>query len=396
MPNPIQLMWYINPHDGPFPWSPDGAYRPDLMRSREIAVQIDRDGYFGTLVVGKNPLIETTTWIPLTQTLRFLIPIYPGVIPVGFFAHQAQLFDSISGGRLLINQVNGTDQVVRHYGVDVPSDERYALSVEYWSAFKRLYAGDTTPFSGKYIHYGPPPVSKNTIAVPGLHLQDPHTPVWGSGTSPAGIRQAGAVLDVYLCYLHRPDRLAAQIAAARAAAAEHGRTIAAGILCNIIVRETEAEAWAHAQWVLEKTGAAQMVRMIDGRLKTGRYQPHLGSREAAGFDSLASDDPRQQARIEALRAGAVPDARLLESAPNIWTGPNPWGALDLLDLGWGGYFVGSAENVAARMREIQETAGVDTFILAGWPSKEEAKRVAQLLMPLLELHNERPRLRVAA
>jgi alkanesulfonate monooxygenase len=392
----MQVMWYINPHDGPYPWHPGGQYTPDLMRSREIAVQIDRDGYFGTLVVGKNPLIETSTWIPVTKNLRFLIPIYPGVIPVGFFAHQAQLFDSLSHGRLLINQVNGTDQVVRHYGVEVSSDDRYELSVEYWSAFKRLYAGDTTPFKGKYISYGPPPASKNTIAVPGLHLQDPHTPVWGSGTSPAGILQAGAVLDTYLCYLHRPEGLSGQINAARAAAAEKGRTLEAGVLCNIIVRDTEEEAWAHAQWVLEKTGAAQMVQQIEGRLRTGRFQPHSGSREAAPFDSLKSDDPRRQSNIDALRAGRLPDVRALESYPNIWSGPNPWGAVDILDLGWGGYFVGSARNVAARMRELQEVVGFDTFILAGWPSKEEAKRVAQTLMPLLDLDNSKPVLRVAA
>src|SRR5436190_2331131 len=216
MPNPMQLMWYINPLDGPLPWTPEGAFKPDLLRSREIAVQIDRDGYFGTLVVGKNPLVETSTWIPVTERLRFLIPIYPGVVPVAFFAQQAQLFDSLSRGRLLINQVNGTDQVLSRFGVDVPSDERYDVSIEYWQAFKRLYAGNLEAFEGKYIKYGPAPVSRNTMAVPGLHLQDPHTPVWGSGTSPDGIRHAGAVLDVYLSYLHRPDRLGAQMKAAHA------------------------------------------------------------------------------------------------------------------------------------------------------------------------------------
>ena len=396
MSNPVQLMWYINPHDGPFPWKPEGRYQPDLMRSREIAVQIDRDGYFGTLVVGKNPLLETATWIPLTEQLRFLIPIYPGPIPVGLLAQQAQLFDSLSRGRLLMNQVNGTDQILAHYGIDVPSDERYDLSVEYWTAFKKLYAGDMEPFAGKYINYGPALPSRNTMLVPGLHLQDPHTPVWGSGTSPAGIRHAGAVLDTYLCYLHRPDRLAAQIAAVRAAAQDHGRTVRAGILCNIIVRETEEEAWAHAQWLLEMTGPEQMVAQIEARLKTGRYNPHSGSREAAAFDSLRSDDPQLQHRIDALRAGRLPDLRSLESSPNIWSGPNGWGAVDILDQGWGGYFVGSAGNVAARMQEIQRDLGIDTFILAGWPSKEESARVARILMPLLNLDKTEPRLRVAA
>lgn len=396
MPRPMQLMWYINPHDGPYPWNPAGAFKPDLMRSREVAVQIDRDGYFGTLVVGKNPLVETATWIPVTQQLRFLIPIYPGAIPAALFAQQAQLFDSLSGGRLLINQVNGTDQILTHYGVDVPSDQRYDLSIEYWRAFKRLYAGESEPFKGEYIHYGPPPTSRTTIAIPGLHLQDPHTPIWGSGSSPDGIRHAGAVLDVYLSYLHRPDRLAAQMKAARESAASHSRTLSCGILCNIIVRDTEEEAWAHARWVLEKTSAPHLKQMVERRLKTGRFNLHTGSRDAQAFDTLKSDDPRQQACIDALREGRVPDVRTLESHPNVWSGPNPWGSVDLLDQGWGGYFVGSAKNVAERMREIQEMAGIDTFIMAGWPSKEEAKRVAEILMPLLDLNHAGPRLREAA
>ena len=148
--------------------------------------------------------------------------------------------------------------------------------------------------------------------------------------------------------------------------------------------------------MLERTGPKQMVQLIEGRLKTGRYNPHSGSREKQGFDTLKSDDPRQQSVIEALRAGRTPDLHALESYPNIWSGPNFWGAVDVLDQGWGGYFVGSAKNVAERMREIQETIGIDTFILAGWPSKEEAKRVAEILMPLLDLNHAGPRLRQAA
>ncbi|MFX7002362.1 LLM class flavin-dependent oxidoreductase, partial [Acinetobacter baumannii] len=46
--------------------------------------------------------------------------------------------------------------------------------------------------------------------------------------------------------------------------------------------------------------------------------------------------------------------------------------------------VGSAENVAARIREFQ-AQGVGAFILSGWPLIEEAHRVADLLFPLLDL-----------
>jgi alkanesulfonate monooxygenase len=169
----------------------------------------------------------------------------------------------------------------------------------------------------------------------------------------------------------------------------------AGILCNIIVRKTEAEAWAHAQRLLEITGAAHLKRMVEMRLRSGRYNPGLGTRETMLFDQLESKDPRLQARLDALKAGRIPDVRSLECAPNIWSGPNSWGALDVLDQGWGGYLVGSAENVAARMRELQEKQGIDAFILAGWPSLEESRRCAELLFPLLELDREPPKLRLA-
>lgn len=393
MAQPMQVMWYINPNDGPYPWSPEGQYTPDLMRSRAIAVALDQAGFYGSLVVGRNPLIETASWIPLTNHLRFLVPIYPGATPPALMVQQAKLFDSISGGRLLINQVNGTDQILAHYGVDVPSDDRYELSAEYWTIFKKLYAEEIGGYEGKHFRFGPPPVIRAAPAGGGIFVQDPHTPVWGSGSSPDGIRHAGEVLDVYLSYIYRPDRHAAQIAAARAEAAKYGRTLRAGMLANIIVRKTDAEAWAHAQWMLEKTGAQQIVRQIEARLKAGRYDVARGTREATGFDALSSDDPAIQSRIETFRAGRLPDVRDLEAYPNVWSGPNPWGALDIFDQGWGGYLVGSAESVAERMRDLQEKLGLDTFILAGWPSMDESQRVAELLLPLLELDREPPKLR---
>ena len=292
MANPMRLMWYINPNDGPFPWSPNGQYLPDLNRSRAIAVTLDRLGFYGALVVGRNPLVETASWVPLTRQMRFLIPIHPGATPPALLVQQAKLFDSISGGRLLMNQVNGTDQIMAHYGIDVPSNERYALSAEYWTLFKKLYAEEITgAYDGKYFKFAAPPMVRAPLASGGIFVQDPHTPVWGSGSSPDGIRHAGEVLDVYLTYLYRPDRLGPQLDEVRAAAATHGRTPGFGLLCNIILRDTDEEAWAHAQWVLDQTGPAQIVRQIEARLKTGRYNPATGSREAAGFASLTSDDP---------------------------------------------------------------------------------------------------------
>ncbi|PWB82409.1 MAG: LLM class flavin-dependent oxidoreductase [Methylocystaceae bacterium] len=391
MANPLKILWYINPRDGAYPWNPDGGHvEYDPQRIRDIAIAADKAGFYGALTVGKNPFIEIGSFIPVTQNLRYLIPVYPGQYNPAALVSLAQSFDELSGGRLLFNQVNGTDFILPQFGIDVPSDERYKLSAEYWTVFKKLYAGEIGGYEGKYFRFGPPPPPRGWLEDRKVLVQDPHTPVWGSDASPAGIEHAGQVLDTYLTYLHRPDRLGAQIDAARKVAAEHGRSLPAGTLANIIVRETEEEAWDYALQLLEKTGVQNIIRQIENRLSLGRYNVALSSRKIPTFNDLNSEDPIIQRRLDALRSGKLPDVRDLESHPNIWSGPNGWGALDILDQGWGGYFVGSAENVAARIKELQANQGIDAFILAGWPLLTEAQRVADLLFPLLDLDQSRP------
>ncbi|CAN7319748.1 LLM class flavin-dependent oxidoreductase [Caballeronia sp. LjRoot34] len=389
MANPMQILWYLRHNDGPYPWKPEGAFEPDHNRVVHLAKTVDRLGFYGALTVGESPFIETATLVPLTERMRFLIPIYPGVYPPALLVKQAQTFDELSGGRLLFNQVNGTDSILPQFGIYESGAGRYKISAEYWKVFKQLYAGEIAEYDGKFFKFGAPPHARTLTEGKPRLVQYPHTPVWGSGASPGGIRHAGEVLDTYLTYLHDPAKLGRQIAAAREVAASFGRTLRAGTLANIIVRETEEEAWDHARWLLEQTGAETIVKQIDARLRHREF-------DAGGFAGLQSDDPLIQRRIDALRAGRLPDVRELESAPNIWSGPASWSAVDILDKGWGAYLVGSAENVAARMKALQRDIGIDVFILAGWPLTEEAERIASLLLPLLELDTSLPDLRPTA
>jgi alkanesulfonate monooxygenase len=61
-----------------------------------------------------------------------------------------------------------------------------------------------------------------------------------------------------------------------------------------------------------------------------------------------------------------------------------WAGVGLIRGGAGTALVGSAENLAARMTEYAD-AGIETFVLSGYPHLEEAYRVAELLFPLLPL-----------
>lgn len=64
-----------------------------------------------------------------------------------------------------------------------------------------------------------------------------------------------------------------------------------------------------------------------------------------------------------------------------WAAAEP--PFDIAGKGTGTYFVGSAENVAAAMRSVADKAGIDIWILSGWPLANEAEETAELLLPLL-------------
>ncbi len=106
-----------------------------------------------------------------------------------------------------------------------------------------------------------------------------------------------------------------------------------------------------------------------------------------GLDEITSPDPQVQGRIDALRAGRIPGRDLLEFAPSMAAGLTTWTAaeppFDIAGKDTGTYFVGSAENVARAMNTVAAQAGIDIWILSGWPLAAEAEIDADLLLPLL-------------
>jgi alkanesulfonate monooxygenase len=90
----------------------------------------------------------------------------------------------------------------------------------------------------------------------------------------------------------------------------------------------------------------------------------------AGF--AASESVGQQ-RMARLHRG---------SRDNLRIGRNLWAGVGLVRGGAGTAFVGSPENLAQALAEYRD-AGVETFILSGYPHLEEAYRTADLLFPVL-------------
>jgi alkanesulfonate monooxygenase len=185
-------------------------------------------------------------------------------------------------------------------------------------------------------------------------VQRPYPPLWFGGSSDAGIEVAARHVETYLTWGEPPAQVAEKVAAVRAAAARKGRRLTFGIRLHVIVRETNAEAWAAAD---------DLIRHLDDETV------------AAAQKIFARMDSEGQRRMSALHGGR---RDRLEISPSLWAG------VGLVRGGAGTALVGDPETVATRMREYQE-AGVDTFIMSGYPHLEEAYRFAELVFPRLAL-----------
>ena len=96
----------------------------------QIAQAADELGYFGVLLpTGRScedSWVIASAMVPLTERLRFLVAVRPGLQEPAMAARMAATLDRLSNGRLLINVVTGGDPVeLKGDGVFLDHDERY-------------------------------------------------------------------------------------------------------------------------------------------------------------------------------------------------------------------------------------------------------------------------------
>lgn len=370
----IQVLWYLTAPDGPVPWEADGRWDTGFDHLQQLAVTIDKLGYYGALLATGGDEVNTlaASVLAATRRMKFVAAVHPGLIAPAKLAQIAQTLDRFSQGRLIYNVVNGNDHVLPSLGFHIPHDERYRFSFEYWDSFRKLYAGDTQGYQGEYIKIAPRPPANIQPARGAARQYQSAIPLWGAGTSAPGVEHSARLLDVYLSFADKPHLLGEKFKRVGAEAAKHGRQLTFGTRLQVIVRETEEEAWEYAQYLVDRTSVQYARESIIRQLPPGET-----------FESYVADNPQVQRNLENIRKGHLSKARDYEIYPNIWTGPALHGFNVLGPLA-GTTLVGSAENVAARIREFA-SHGTQAFILSGWPLIEEAHRFADLVFPLLDL-----------
>jgi alkanesulfonate monooxygenase len=347
------VLWFIPTHgDGRYLGTSVGARQTDLRYMRQIAEAADSLGYYGVLLpTGRScedSWVVASALAPLTERLRFLVAVRPGLQSPTLAARMTATLDHVSGGRLLINVVTGGDPVENAGdGIFLSHDERYEVTREFLSVYTGLLAGRAVDFHGKHIR-----IEDGRLLFP--PLQQPRPPLYFGGSSPAAAAVAAETIDKYLTWGEPPPDVAAKIAGVAALARESGRHVSFGIRLHVIVRETSEEAWK---------AAGDLIRHVSDET-IARSQAIFARMDSVG-----------QHRMSQLHGGRRDK---LEISPNLWAG------VGLVRGGAGTALVGDPPTVAARMKEYM-ALGIDTFILSGYPHLEEAWRFAELVFPLLPL-----------
>jgi len=345
------FFWFLPTHgDGRYLGSAHGGRVVDLAYLKQLAIAADCLGYEGVLIPTgascEDSWLVAAALVPMTARLRFLVAVRPGLQPPTLAARMTATLDRLSDGRALINVVAGGDPVEnRGDGIFLAPADRYALTREFLTVYRRLLRGERVDFRGAHVR-----VEGAELTFPPVQPGGP--PLYFGGSSAEAVEVAGDLVDSYLSWGEKPGDVSHKFAAVRARGDQAGRSLTYGVRLHVIVRETEAEAWREADRLIE--------RLDDSAI-------------AAASSILSRLDSAGQQRMSALHGFSRDKLRI---------GPHLWAGVGLVRGGAGTALVGNPEQVAGALRDYM-AVGADRFILSGYPHLEEAHRFAELVMPLM-------------
>jgi alkanesulfonate monooxygenase len=334
----------------------------------QVSQAAEINGFEGVLMVGRPRLrrawIVATALAQRTKFLKFIVAFQPFHVPPSYAVLMGAAFQRVTGGRLMWNIINGSNEALQHaYGDWTSHDDRYRRADEYLTVVKGLW--NDPPFSFAGHHYK---IEQGGLRGP--HRQAPLPPICTVGSSGGGKELAVRHADIYLVRGENPNATGDVIAEIRELAAHAGRTLRFGMSVDTIARRTDAEAFAEARRIYDD-GVANGA--VDNAKKMSRLSSSIGQQRQF---KLQSDGDHGYDR--------------LFSYPNVWNG------YGYVGIPPGTALVGSFENVADRIVEFHD-AGVDMFILSGYPHLEESYRIGENVVPLvLQRLSERRRLVDAA
>lgn len=316
----------------------------------QVAKAAELAGFEGALLpTGPEPWIAAAALARETRRIKFLVAFQATWTLPAYAAQQAAILQNLSHGRLEWNIITGGNPASQRANGDfLEHDKRYQRTGEFLDIIEGLWRNEQFSYQGDIYQL------ENGALPPGLkHERKPS--IYFSGFSDAALDVAARHADVYLNWAEPVDKLKPHLDRVRELADKQGRQVRFGIRIDLFARETEDAAWRELR---------QQYERIDTR--TSAAIKHF----ASGSDSVGA--ARQSAYHQHL-----------ECFDDLILGPNLWAGFGKAKPGPTVGLVGSHENVAERLAEYRD-AGFSTFILAGNPHLEEALRIGQEVLPLVQ------------
>ncbi|MDP4973904.1 MAG: LLM class flavin-dependent oxidoreductase [Ilumatobacteraceae bacterium] len=316
----------------------DPALQSSWDHCRDIVLRAEANGFDNVLLPSGYALgMDATAFAAAiaveTSRIKLLLAVRLGELVVPQLARQIAPLQQIAGGRLVINAISSDVP-----GETLSSEARYQRTTESLAVLRTLLRGERADFDGEYV--------TAHVDAPRIAVDHPHNPVvYFGGLSEAARQCAAESCDVYLMWPDTTERMRAVMREMNDRAAAFGRTLRYGWRSHVIVRDTEAQARAAATRLLSRLdvqdGAAIRAKSLDS--------------QSAGV-----------ARQSELRESADDDGYL---EPHLWTG------VGRARSGAGIAIVGDPDQVSGKLLELRD-AGIDTFILSGYPHLDECDLVA--------------------
>jgi FMNH2-dependent dimethyl sulfone monooxygenase len=293
----------------------------------------------------QEPTICTSVLSTRTQRLKLITAVHTGLWHPAMIAKQGATLDVFSKGRYAVNILSGWFKgEYQAFGVAwLEHDERYRQSEEFIQILKGLWTQERFTFQGDFFRINdawlvPRPVSK------------PHPEIFQGGNSKAARQMAGKYSNWYFMNGNSVEKVKEQIDEVSAIARRHGRRVKFGLNGFVIQRETEAEALAQLEAIVN------------------------------------SADPKvvQAFSEQVKQAGASTTDKI-----GMWADSDPANLVQPND-GFKTKLIGTTETIVDRIRQYHEV-GVDLILTAFLHYQDELPRFGRTVIPLVQKERARRR-----
>ena len=199
-----------------------------------------------------------------TEKLKVIAAILPGPWKPALAAKQLATIDHLTQGRIAINVVSGWFRgEFDAIGEEWPEhDQRYARSEEFIRCLKGVWSEDHFSFEGKYYQF-------KDYSLKPKPVQKPHIEIFQGGSSRAARDMASRVSDWYFTNGNTTEELKKQIDDIRDKAKLNGHQVKIGVNAFIIARDTEEEAQAVLQEIIDKANIQAVNAFGDATREAG-------------------------------------------------------------------------------------------------------------------------------